>query len=82
MTYNLNSCCGFMLLAQCVTVTLGSGNESGLTGTCTPLSHSCFHWSMITQYSSEANGSESGNFIALIKSLRNSSAGASVVVRL
>lgn len=80
-THNLKSVCNFKE-DVCVTVTIGSGRESGLTGTWTPLSHSCFHWSVITQYSFGLNGSLSGNFIALIKSLRNNSAGASAADRL
>lgn len=66
-TYNLNSWksggSGFSM-----TLTFGAGRDSGLTGTWTPRSQSCFHVSVITQYSLGVRGSESGSFIALIRS--------------
>lgn len=50
ITYSLKSCRVTAIgLESCFT--LGSGSESGLTGTCTPRSHSCFHWSTSTGWS-------------------------------
>lgn len=82
IAYSLKSCRPVETNSSFLPSTNGSGNESGLTGTCTPRSHSCFHWSVIIQYSSAASGSESGSFMALIKSLRNNSAGGSGALRL
>lgn len=67
MTYNLNSWKlgggGLSMI-----LTLGAGRESGFTGTCTPLSQSCFHVSVIIQYEDCVSGSLSGSFMALIRS--------------
>lgn len=66
-THNLNSWklggCGLSMIS-----TLGAGKESGLTGTWTPRSQSCFHVSVIIQYEDGVNGSLSGSFMALIRS--------------
>lgn len=51
--------------------TLGMGRESGETGTWTPLSHSCRHGSESDQKSSTPRGSESGSFMADIRSFLN-----------
>ena len=67
-THSLKSCsrCG----APGTQLTRGWGSVSGLTGTWTPRSHSCFHVSAISRYSSGDRYSESGSFIALIRSVR------------
>ena len=74
-TYNLKSGRGLVPtagpIAWFISVMEAMGSWLGFTGTWTPLSHSCFHWSVMSQYASGASCSESGSFIALIKSFRN-----------
>ena len=51
------------------------GMEWGLTGTCTPFSHSGFQLSVMIMYSLGRSWYESGSFMALIRSLRNTFGG-------
>lgn len=66
---------GFGCLSVCSLcisyLTTGSGMASRLAGTCTPFSHSCLQGSESTQKSSGPSWAESGSFMAVMKSVRN-----------